>query len=79
MTVMYLVMHLQGKNTGKGVPLNSRICNLRNDCIQVRNDLQQGSGDNERLNEVVYTNNSRSTVELTMDQKMMLEKLSIEL
>ena len=31
------------------------------------------------IREVVYTNNSRSTVELTKDQKMMLEKLSIEL
>ena len=31
------------------------------------------------IGEVVYTNNSRSTVELTKDQKMMLEKLSIEL
>ena len=31
MTVMYLVMHLQGRNTLARVPLNSRICNLRND------------------------------------------------
>ena len=31
------------------------------------------------IREGVYTNNSRSTVELTKDQKMVLEKLSIEL
>jgi len=31
------------------------------------------------IKEVVYTNGSHTTVELTKDQKMMLEKLSIEL
>ena len=31
------------------------------------------------IKEVVYTNGTHSTVELTKDQKMMLEKISIEL
>ena len=72
-----LYAHTEGGNTDKGVPLHTRVCNHRYDANRCGLTYNRTVETIRGIKEVVYTNGPHSTVELTKDQKILLEKLSI--
>ena len=67
------------RNKGKDVPLHPWLLDIGDDGTRSGFTYKQAEKIISGIKEVIYTNGSHSVVELTKDQRELLEKTSIEL